>query len=245
MKTLIRNCLHSNDIYLLEKYDFEGKPIFIIKSSSSKNGINSLNNELRGLEWYNKLIDNKIPFETICKSENYIKMQTTFIDGEIISYSDGFTKNEKFINKIVEHYCKIWPNSNGSNNHYALHGDLSICNIIFDYKKDIYIIDWEHFNDNSAPIGFDALNLIFEQVWVESQFNSVIEGIIDPVVSLIQQLKKNNAIDNYFIEKPISKTKSFLKKNEHIWGDQITKLPVFKFEDSLINKIDKKIIEKL
>ena len=41
--------------------------------------------------------------------------------------------------------------------------------VIFNnYGKPI-IIDWEHFRLHSAPLGFDALNILFEQLWIENE----------------------------------------------------------------------------
>ena len=53
MKSIIRNCLHYNDIFLARESDRDGIPKFIIKSSSSEIGINAIKNEVNGIEWYN------------------------------------------------------------------------------------------------------------------------------------------------------------------------------------------------
>ena len=42
--------------------------------------------------------------------------------------------------------------------------DLSIDNVISN-KDGVHIIDWEHFSLEGAPFGFDAYNLLFEQLW--------------------------------------------------------------------------------
>ena len=152
----------------------------------------------------------------------------------------GFSKNEKVINFAIENYCKIWPKSSEQKKLFPIHGDFSMSNIIFN-KNNFTVIDWEHFKHNSAPLGFDALNLIFEQTLIEYQINKTINNIAEKIKLLIELLVKNKSIDELFFHKPLNKIIDFVRNNRHIWGGQCEKLPILKFNKELVELVDKEI----
>ena len=241
MKSIVRNCLHYNNIFMAKESDRSGIPQFIIKSSSSEIGINAIKNELNGIEWYNNQGVEKLSILVEKEMPKYLRTKCLFIPGLVHPYDQGFSKNEKYIKLIIDHYCEIWPKSHSKNDLYSLHGDLSMCNVIFNKSRIPIIIDWEHFNLHSAPLGFDALNLLFEQTWIEYEITHNIDKIIINLVSIIQSLKNQNAIDKIFLESPLNKTINFINENTNLWGEQYKKLPILNFDDGLINQIDEMI----
>ena len=245
MKSILRNCLHSNDIFLIEENDKRGKSKTIIKSSSSIIGINSIKNELNGIEWYNNRGIEKLSITICTETPHYLRTKCLFISGVIYPYYQGFSKNEKHIKSIIAHYCNIWPKAKCKNGLFPIHGDFSMCNVIFGDDNRPIIIDWEHFRKNAAPLGFDALNLIFEQAWIEYEITNSIKNIIEKITLLIKYLNEQNAIDNRLLKFPLINTISFIKGNKEIWGMQINKLPILNFDNNLINIIDKNIFELL
>ena len=103
------------------------------------------------------------------------------------------------------------------------------------------VTDWENFKHNSAPLGFDALNLIFEQTLIEYQINKTINNIAEKIKLLIELLVKNKSIDELFFHKPLNKIIDFVRNNRHIWGEQCEKLPILKFNKELVELVDKEI----
>jgi len=245
MKSLIRNCLHGNEIYIIEETDENKFPIFIVKSSSTKEGIESIINEKEGFEWYNNERNDKIVTVVETQTKYYLKAKYNYIIGDIRPYNSGFINNKKYIENIIKHYCDIWPRSKSKNNLFTIHGDLSLVNIIFCSSDQPVIIDWEHFNLFSAPLGFDALNFIFEQLWFEYEFERNPNQMINYLPKLIKFLQYHNAIDDYYIEFPLKKTIDFIYNNQKIWCGQHSKLPILNFSDVRINSIDKKLLELL
>ena len=159
---LINNCPHGNEVATY--YFEENQKKNIIKASTGQGGIAKLKNEVEGWNWYQSKRypgSNKNICNIIISKSNYIKISIHYIEGHKNEYTGGIRKNSPLIIKIIEQYCQIWQGC--SENKYPLHGDLSIDNVIVN-EDGVHIIDWEHFSLNGAPFGFDAYNLLFEQL---------------------------------------------------------------------------------
>ena len=240
MKSLFKNCLHSNDIFLVEKVNSYGIPIAIIKSSSSINGIKSLHNELSGIKWYNNIMNyNILNLSIEIETTHYLRTKCDYVEGVAPMYYAGFNSNKHYIKSIVDLYCVLWPKSKNINNRFAIHGDFSIVNFLFKCDGNPVILDWEHFTLNIGPLGFDALNFLFEQIWLEKENNNDLFEIVDEISYFYKTLKENKAIDEkYFSKSPLLSTVNFIKQNKNIWGLQVNKLPVLKFSKKEIKDID-------
>ena len=241
MKVLIRNCLHKSDIYIIEECNLNGLTTAFYKSSTTEDGIKCLRNELQGFNWYNQQNKNIIQVSVICDIDTYCKIKYGYIRGVTYSYIDGIIKNKSHIESILNHYSQIWPDSPNKNGLYTIHGDFSMDNVIFSNDSGPVVIDWEHFSQYIAPIGFDALNLLFEQLWFEDEVSRVSDKTIEYLGSMILFLKSRNCIDHCYLNCALQKTISFIMDNSYIWHVQKNKLPILKFNDKEISLIDQKI----
>ena len=240
MIELLRNCLHGSSIATFQKKEGANK-VSIIKTSTSADGIKCLKNEIKGLEWYQTRRSpqtGKVRCNIVRCNSHYIKIEIDYLKGERANYNDGLVKNADIIARAIEHYCCIWP---PNQNMGALHGDLSIDNVIYN-PESIYFIDWEHFHAHCAPWGYDALYLIFETLWFGMKNRKVPSK--KEIDIIIKNLKKLN-----IFESPLQQVKEFIGKNIDLWGSQLQnfpdKLPVPKFSDNQIAIIDNMIREKL
>jgi hypothetical protein len=235
MKALVRNCQHGSDIYISMQYDSKGIPNYIYKSSSTQDGVQSLSNEICGSNWYLSLHESSLEISIAEETKFYCKLKSTYLNGRTHHYHDGFSKNKKYIYLIISHYCRVWQASTPNDGLYNIHGDLSIDNVIF-YDSLPVIIDWEHFNEAIAPIGFDALNLIFEQLWFDkNKYKSV---ILNQLSEMLLLLKSKNCLSPLFCQNPLRKTIDFISTNSNIWKNQADKLPIKNFTDQEVIKID-------
>ena len=78
-----------------------------------------------------------------------------------------------------------------------LHGDLSLDNVIFSEKGPIFI-DWEHFQENAAPLGFDSLYLLFESLWFESRNNNLERHSLSHLVKRFNSCKIGDVLIKFF-----------------------------------------------
>jgi hypothetical protein len=244
MKALLRNAQHGSDINLIKEFSQLGLPIYIYKSSSTIKGIRSIKNELNGSHWYTSLFKSELDISIVAETSLYCKLRSKYLYGETYPYTSGFSKNKAYLAIIMNHYCDLWPNSSSQKGLYNMHGDFSIENVIF-CDSSPTVIDWEHFHEFIAPIGFDALNLLFEQFWFEGEEGRRNHNIIKQLAEMLLILKKRNALALYFCKQPLRKTIAFIEGNSDIWNDQVDKLPVIKFTDEEIMLIDQTIEEVL
>ena len=212
MKSIIRNCIHESEIFIAEEYDRLGNTIYIYKSSSTKKGIYSLKNEIKGFKWYHEKFKSDLEISIEKETKNYLKLKSKYIFGKKYPPENGFYKNKLYLKNILEHYCNIWGESSSKKGLYNLHGDFTIENIIFQKSIPI-IIDWEHFQKSVCPIGFDALNLIFEQLWFEEDNQRTKKNIIKELNLMIKYLRERNVLDPIFFENPLEKMTQFIKNN--------------------------------
>ena len=244
MKALICNCSHGSEIYLLEELSPEGLPVSILKSSSFKNGMIDLRRELAGFHWYNNQIGYPITINVFKESIHYIAIRYSYIRGRKVSYRNGYFKNRKWIAIIIEHYCSVWSSYTKSEGSTVLHGDLTIDNVIFDNENPI-IIDWEHFNEHAAPLGFDGLNLLFESLWFESGNKSPRRNSLYHLADMINLMLARNCLGEEFRESTLFNFINFIKNNFSLWGHQISifpkKLPVLLFNEQRIKSIDQEL----
>jgi hypothetical protein len=222
---LLRNCLHGSDIatYIV---DSGGQDRKIIKVASTRPGMDNLLREVDGWNWYQ---DARSPgsrallCEVLVQSENYLKIQMPFISGSKADFNSGLESNAELVEKTIDHYCNIWPYTPHKN--AALHGDLSIDNIICN-SGGIYIIDWEHYSYDGAPWGFDGLYLLFETLWFGMKQRACLTA--NELAIIIRSLEKINArkyLPTEMAETPLKYLKEYIICNHEKWGDQLLKFP--------------------
>jgi len=238
MLKLIENCSHGNEVvtFYFEKHQEK----YIIKSSSCQTGIEQIKQEINGWNWYQskRYPNSKTNFCNIIKStENYLQIKIQYIEGCKKKYSKGIQKNALLINSIIKHYCNIWQGY--KENRFPLHGDLSIGNVITN-KDGNHIIDWEHFSLDGAPFGFDAYNLLFEQLWYSMKGRKRLKrGELDVLLNNIRLIRSSSTESHFFYDQPLFSIQRFLKTNTIYWKNQIHRLPVLRFKEELVRVVDK------
>lgn len=235
---LFRVHANNNGIYLSVFYGSSNELITIKKSASKKQAITSLKREVEGINWYCRNVKENL-ITDIINLPNYYSVKLHYIVGEKANYRDGYWVNRNHIKKALIMYCQLWGNLTEDN--FIVHGDYSLDNLI--YTKDkIVIIDWEHYSETIIPKGFDALNLIYEQIYMFSLIGNIDKKVIDHANLMLSYLYENNCIDEVFWEAPLGTARQYILNNQYIWGRQISKLPIMKINikqaenlDSLIN----------
>jgi len=246
MISLLKNQPHYSSIFFLEQFDFINNKKYFIKSSSSPSGIMSISRELKGIDWYNSKTNNVIKYEISARRKNYIRIKLAENKGSVISLSkQPYFSNIKYIDKVIDHYCLVWGCYNVSSK-VPLHGDLSLLgNIIFIDNEIPVIIDWEHFNYNSVPMGFDAISFLFEILWFQIYMtNNICEHSLNHLSKTLLRLKTSNCLNQIFIDKPLKTLQEFILNNHKFWGRQIKKLPVTLFNMNQVQLIDNLLLQK-
>ena len=237
ISSLIRANANKSGIYLSLIYDIEYKPTYIKKSASEPASIKKLKNEIKGVTWYQANSEiNQI--HKITELAGYYSVFFKYFNGKKANFRDGYWLNRSYIERAIRGYCEIW--SKLSKNENIIHGDYSIDNIIFT-EEDLIIIDWEHFTYSNIPKGFDALNLIYEQVYILSLKQKLSSKIIYHANEMLKRLKFSDCLDKIFFNSPLDAMQESLSDNSHIWGKQLSKLPIMKFNKFECNNLDSKI----
>ena len=237
ISSLIRANANESGIFLTLIYDLEYKPVYIKKSASETASIKKLKNEIRGVTWYHENSGiNQI--SKITELSRYYSVLFNFFNGKKANFRDGYWLNRSYIERAVEGYCEIW--SKLLKTEIVIHGDYSIDNIIF-REDGLIIIDWEHFTPSNIPKGFDALNLIYEQIYILSLKQEISSKVICHANEMLKSLKINDCLDKKFFNAPLDTMQEYLSDNSQIWGKQLNKLPVMKFNKLECNNLDSKI----
>ncbi len=228
---LVRNCPHNNGIYTLIN-EVRG---VVSKSSYSDDGIIRLRNEYAGYEWYFKqkhiLNDSQLElYET--KNGMYSRLHVKFFSGYAGECYKNIGYNREHILRAINAYKDVWPTSEGRLS--PLHGDFSLGNLIFNDDL-LTIIDWEHFQLNVAPWGFDLVNLFYESIFFSfNNKNTLIDSdcqVFVEVRKIISELL--NPEDSFRCT--LDDLTGFISDNVSIWGKLVNKLPVMKFSRAQLN----------
>lgn len=247
MLSLVRNCSHGSSTYLVEQ---KGTVQQFIKSATDNEGINNLHKEYEGLKWYyaQKIAVDVPPFDLEQVTDSYVRLITKKSSGYQLSPKSSLAQNYSLMQRIIEHYCDIWGTDNSAL--VPMHGDLSLDNI-FIQNKEINIIDWEHFNQNSVPWGFDILYTLFETFWfcqhrrVPKNIPNESAALVNLVTFLLERCRYPEQIKFSLLSDIIL----FMKNNLLLWGEQMEnfpmKFPILYFDTKMIENIDFLIMSAL
>jgi hypothetical protein len=209
-------------------------------------GIHNLKSELKGWLWYQKIRYPQCE-EPICyirlEKPSCLSLGIRMIDGQSPDYTKGLVYNKREVHLAVRHYCRIWPRTGTELS--ELHGDFSLGNIIYN-EEGPHVTDWEHFSLNSAPWGFDPLDLLLETLWFGMRGRLLPNNA--EVRNLIENLKLLRSSGNLLpemIQTPISFIKTFMNNNSRLWGPQYQKFPILQFTVLQAREIEKAIRKAL
>lgn len=241
IKSLIRANSNNKGVYIVITYDENLKPIFLKKSSSSKASIKTLKNEVRGVEWYSG-VSKKSFIKKTTNLGDYFSINFEYISGKKANFRKGYLHNLSYIERAIKIYCELW--SGLIYEKTIIHGDFSLDNIIFNNEESL-VIDWEHFSDSEKiPLGFDSLNLIYEQLFFVKQTKRLNKKIVYHAKSMLQYLAKTKCLDEIYWSHPLKTMHELIINNKSIWNKQFNKLPIMMFEKDEVDRIDEHICMK-
>jgi hypothetical protein len=220
---LLKNCQHNSSHYTYLIRGERGDVKAIEKKTFHEDGVIELGKEAEGLRWYAGTVDknaNEI-IDFFVTAKGYSKLRVKYHNGEVISNP---INPDLVINKIqsaVEHYFKVF----GSNNYKYSHGDYFIGNVVFNKNRVVWIIDWEHFNDELPP-GYDAVNLIVE-VFISyySKSTSFTKSSVGFAKKLLSKVAQEIVMPKMVLKSPVLWCRDTALNHKSIWRHQYNKLP--------------------
>lgn len=240
MITLIKNNQHYSHNYVTMKYNKFCELTSIVKSAAHKTGIKSINSEVCGMDWYAERCCKPLLYNVYRVSDRYINLSINALNIKEIPEKCSYSNYKKLIPVVIKHYCNVWNKEGHSQTLNALHGDLSLVgNVLFIDSDTPVFIDWEHFKDNAAPVGFDALNCILELLYYEDLDDlDLLHSNLEHVSKMIHFLNQHKCLDKIFHRSPLLKITEFMRTNSDLWGGQVFKFPVLKFSKDKVSYID-------
>lgn len=237
MKILLRNCIHHSSVFVVHE---DGEAVY--KSSSLPSGIKDLENEVNGYNWYNSFRSDKVNVNVELRTDYYIRLKIKHLNALAPNINNGYLKNIPYIELAVEHYVYIWSQLPSNLNTYPVHGDYSIEGNILFKDDNVFVIDWEHFSAQGGVLGFDAMYLLFETLWLNGNNSKV---VLNHIIKMIRFIQNNNCLHPIFLNNPLSNIISFMQEHRRIWGEQFQKMPIVNYATSDVVKIDNYINEGL
>jgi hypothetical protein len=204
---LLNNNHHRNNLALFKVHQNNSR--HYLKLSLSKKSNLLINNEKKGYSWF--YLNSSSNDKTKLIKNYYYEILIPEYLGKAFNSNAIISGNEDYIMNLIKFYNKIWS----KNNSFAIHGDLALCNIIYN-KNDIIIIDWEHFHfANQLYYGYDIVNLLF--ISLHHEFKGikkidvkVIKFIKECLLKLFEKVDKKNKI----LSKPFTNSSIYLKENK-------------------------------
>ena len=240
MIALIKNNQHYSHNYVTMKYNKFCELTSIVKSAAHKIGIKSINSEVCGLDWYAERCSKPLSYNVYRVSDTYINLSINALNIIEIPEKCSYSNYKQLIPVVIKHYCNVWNKEGHSQTLNALHGDLSLVgNVLFIDSDTPVFIDWEHFKENAAPVGFDALNCILELLYYEDLENlELLHSNLQHVSKMLHFLDHQKCLDEIFHCSPLLKMTNFMRTNSDLWGSQVSKFPVLKFSKNQVSYID-------
>lgn len=236
VREVIRNHQHSSKIVLSKC--ISKQETFYEKSSYTFEGINELKSEVEGYRWYlsKAKLDYKIDIN--CDIEGYCNIRIPGFNGVPCPGTPDIANCFKYAIRAIDHYHMIWSDCD-VDVLQPIHGDFSLeGNILFN-QSDVYIIDWEHFRLNIAPLGFDLLYMIFELIKMHFKTNQPTNKHLSLAKDLIFYADSKHCLSSFYKENYFLTYLDEQERINNVWGDQYYKLPTTQFNKSQIRFISK------
>ena len=236
---------HGSETFLILLKDSKSLELTsIVKTSTTRNGINAIISECKGIDWYNLRTINKIFYALEKKTKTYHRIKINLNKGFYnIKSNINYSNIKKYLDLTINHYIDIWQEY--KNMKYApFHGDLSLVgNVMFNDKNEVLFVDWEQFdNNNKMPTGLDLMMTFIENVWYEIMRNDQInKDILKHIKNSIQNLKEAKLLSPLLHNEPAQNSLKFISSNTEIWKGQHYKLPALKIPKKYLVEIDNAI----
>lgn len=190
-----------------------------------KNDNKIFKNEFEGYLWYvNRLKKKSKKSYLITYKNNFIS--SPLIYGKKYKFWKDFIKKKDLINNVINHYREIWPNKSK----VPFHGDLTLDNIIFMKKKEVFFIDWEYF-DKKEEWGLDLCYFLISLIVLPNiNQKKINENELELFLNFWKKIfinKNFNYLKNpfeYITKKKIDKNNFFFKINSEIKNQIINKI---------------------
>lgn len=230
---LLGNSPHDNGIVTYR--DCESN--IIIKSSYSKTGMYSLQQEHAGYLWYLSragLMDaTRLNLYTNIKA-SYRQLTVSYFSGEQGEHFQPLHLSRKKLLIAIKNYAEIWPQDRISLS--PLHGDLSLSNMIFRGNK-VVIIDWEHFHVDAAPWGFDLVNLLYESTLMSINKRGFLSVKDSKVFQEIRETISELLSDRGGFKCSFENLINFYTTHHSLWQGSLGKFPVMNASDNQRKKL--------
>lgn len=242
MKAVLKNHVHGSDIVLSKTLAVpDNQEAYYFKSSSTKDGLDVIEREYTGLNWYLEKREVLSRPTVLIDTGHYKKIQVKAVDGTKPDIRQGYWANKEIVEATVRHYCEIWgqvPNKDMS----PIHGDLSLAGNIISTKAGPYIIDWEHFVVEGGPIGFDILYFLIELLLLTSDGKLPSQQILAHMQEMLSYLKGRDCLSSFYSKNYLSSIIDFIEQDEKIWKKQKYKIPLRLYKKTLVKKIESNLV---
>ena len=199
MTNIIRNCIHSNDVYIGIRTDGNSKPISVVRKSFSRKGVARIHRELEGLKYYcdrRGLAENSQILDFNCQL-SYGYLELTYHDGTVGDYFQSLVRNKLKILNVFDHYIKL--KKEGAE--FTSHGDLSLGNVVFNGDEVEWIIDWEN-SSSLVPFEYDLVYLLAQNCFFLKYSNNLSSTDLDMFQELLQVLRDRLDVPAEAVDSP-------------------------------------------
>ena len=234
---IIRNCSHYSSTQTALVLDDRARPVSIIKTAFTEEGVRSLIRERDGITWYEKRLG--MAPHAVISSDNhnntFSRLELAYKDGCLGNISRSVSENYNKIHNALTHYLDIFRKDGDRFNH----GDYSIDNILFRNNDVVWILDWDKFNDK-LPREFDIVYCVVEACYFCYKRRKVLSrGDVDKAIDLLKYGVKNLDMPyDQIIKAPANYVRKLFLDNKSVFGRQFMKYPLVNCRDEDILAID-------
>lgn len=236
MREVIRNHQHSSKIVLCKCIN--QSEIFFEKSSYTSEGIGEIKNELKGYQWYFSKVNSNHKIQVNCDIQGYCNIRIPNFNAVPCQGAPDISKYFDYAIRAIDCYHNIWSKSDKSFLQ-PIHGDFSLEGNILFGQSEVYVIDWEHFHLEMAPLGFDLLYMVFELIKVQSKLSSPSKEHLSLARELILYANSLNTISKFYKDNYFSSYLLQQNRIRSVWKEQYNKLPTTQFSESQVQHISK------
>jgi hypothetical protein len=243
MIELISNNAHNSEVYVYLNEDNSGKRT-ARKVAMSEHGISALRREYAGWSWYSgrRYSSGNAPANRLIVKPGCITWELDWLPGNCPRLDKGLGPNRIALNQAIDHYISIWPIGKKS---VPMHGDYSLVNLLLG-PHGTHVLDWECFNENGPPWGFDALHILFETLWyTREKHGTISKRDYSIIVQCLQKLSSKGNLFGDFLTHPLGNVRLWIAQFPVILNNRSFQPPVLQFSDDEAKEIDDQIQYKL